>query len=117
MKKTLAALAGVGAVLLVSACGSSDDTTTTEDTASETVTVTEGDAGTSTTWQLGDDYTAVCEGMLGHFEEMKEWGQDPEEIAAGIIDAQQQVPQWTELSEEQQNDTVRAIENAAKGQC
>ena len=55
--------------------------------------------------------------MLPYFEQLEGWGQDRAEAAKSVADAQQMLPGWEGLSEDQKADTLRAIENAGKGEC
>ena len=55
--------------------------------------------------------------MVPYFDQLESWGQDRTQAATSVADAQKSLPGWAELSEEQQADTLRAIENAGKGQC
>ncbi|NLV80991.1 MAG: hypothetical protein GXY65_16940 [Rhodococcus sp.] len=121
MKKTLAALVGAGVVLLAAACGSSDDAsdsaTDTTSTSAAASTGTESDGTVTTTVELGKSYEENCEALLPYLDQLEGWGQDRVEAAAAVAEAQQQLPEWANLSEEQQADTLRAIDNAGKGQC
>lgn len=120
MKKTLAALLGAGAVLLTAACGSSDDgadSATTTTTATSTV-ASGGSAGTGSTGvELGQSYDDICTAMLPYFDQLEGWGQNRAEAAKSVADAQQMLPGWNDLSEDLKADTLRAIENAGKGEC
>jgi hypothetical protein len=119
MKKTLAVLLGAGVVLLSAACGSSDEASdSTEDTTS-TTTSASAESGTpsSPAVNLGDSYEDNCAAMLPYLDELEEWGQDRSAAAAAVAEAQQQLPEWANLSEEEQADTLKAIEDAGKGQC
>ncbi|MFF0242087.1 hypothetical protein ACFYRW_17965 [Rhodococcus pyridinivorans] len=118
MKKTLAALFGAGVVLLAAACGSSDGSDSAEETTTTTSTSASAEAGTSgTNVELGKSYEENCEALLPYLDELEEWGQDRAAAAQAVADAQQQLPAWQDLSEEEQADTLRAIENAGKGEC
>ncbi|MFX1758172.1 Uncharacterised protein [Rhodococcus gordoniae] len=119
MKKTLAALFGAGVVLLAAACGSSDGSGSAEETTTTTATASaSAEAGTTgTTVELGKSYEENCEALLPYLDELEGWGQDRAAAAQAVADAQQQLPAWQDLSEEEQADTLRAIENAGKGEC
>jgi len=124
MKKTLAALLGAGAVLLAAACGSSDEGSdsagdTTAATTKTSAAAAAGDSGAtgSTGVELGQSYDEICTAMLPYFEQLEGWGQDRAEAAKSVADAQQMLPGWEGLSEDQKADTLRAIENAGKGEC
>jgi hypothetical protein len=120
MKKTLAALFGAGAVLLAAACGSSEGSDSTEETTT-TTTSAEASAGGgaqgSTNVELGKSYDENCAALLPYLDELETWGQDRATAAQAVADAQQQLPEWETLSEDEKADTLRAIENAGKGQC
>lgn len=118
MKKTVAALFGAGVVLLASACGSSDGTASADETTTTTTTTSasssaQGGAGV----ELGNSYEENCDALVPYLDELEEWGQDRTQAAQAVADAQQQLPQWQELDAGQQADTLRAIENAGKGEC
>ncbi|MBM7457808.1 hypothetical protein ACIBED_15370 [Rhodococcus coprophilus] len=118
MKKTVAALFGAGVVLFAGACGSSDGTASADETTTTTTTTSasssaQGGAGV----QLGNSYEDNCEALLPYLDELEGWGQDRVQAAQAVADAQQQLPQWQELDAGQQADTLRAIENAGKGEC
>ena len=119
MKKTVAALFGAGVVLLASACGSSDGTASADETTTTTTTTTsasssaQGGAGV----ELGNSYEENCDALVPYLDELEEWGQERTQAAQAVADAQQQLPQWQELDAGQQADTLRAIENAGKGEC
>ena len=118
MKKTLAALFGAGVVLLAAACGSSDGSDSAEETTTTTSTSASVEAGsTGTTVELGKSYEENCEALLPYLDELEGWGQDRATAARAVADAQQQLPAWQDLSAEEQADTLRAIDNAGKGQC
>ncbi|MFZ2528151.1 MAG: hypothetical protein WAX14_10930 [Rhodococcus sp. (in: high G+C Gram-positive bacteria)] len=119
MKKTLAALLGAGAVLLTAACGSSDDGADSATTTAATSTVASSDSdGTGSTGvELGQSYDDICTAMLPYFDQLEGWGQNRAEAAKSVADAQQMLPGWNDLSEELKADTLRAIENAGKGEC
>lgn len=120
MKKTLAALFGAGVVLLAAACGSSDgsdsaDTTST--TSSASAPGQGGGAQVTANVALGNSYEENCEALLPYLDELEEWGQDRAAAAQAVADAQQQLPEWENLSDDEKADTLRAIENAGKGEC
>lgn len=119
MKKTLAALFGAGVVLLAAACGSSDGTDSAEETTTTTTSASDSadGAATGTSVELGKSYEENCEALLPYLDELEEWGQDRAQAAQSVADAQQQLPAWADLSEDEQADTLRAIENAGKGEC
>lgn len=119
MKKTLAALLGAGVVLLTAACGSSDEASDPAEETAGTSTSASAESGTpsSPAVTLGDSYEDNCAAMLPYLDELEEWGQDRAQAAATVAEAQQQLPEWENLSEEEQADTLKAIEDAGKGQC
>ncbi|TCN54881.1 hypothetical protein EV641_104146 [Rhodococcus sp. SMB37] len=119
MKKTLAALLGAGVVLLAAACGSSEESSDSTEDTTTTSTSASAESGTpsSPAVNLGDSYEDNCAAMLPYLDELEEWGQDRTAAAAAVAEAQQQLPEWENLSEEEQADTLQAIEDAGKGQC
>jgi len=119
MKKTLAALFGAGVVLLAAACGSSDGSDSADTTSTTSSASASQDGGTQVTAdvELGNSYEENCDALLPYLDELEEWGQDRTEAAQAVADAQQQLPEWENLSEEEKADTLRAIENAGKGEC
>ncbi|MCK0089721.1 hypothetical protein MWU77_02875 [Rhodococcus sp. F64268] len=119
MKKTLAALLGAGVVLLAAACGSSDEASDSTEDTTTTTTSASAESGTpsSPAVNLGDSYEDNCAAMLPYLDELEEWGQDRAAAASAVAEAQQQLPEWENLSEEEQADTLKAIEDAGKGQC
>ncbi len=120
MKKTLAALLGAGAVLLAAACGSSDEgSDSAGDATTATSAAASGDSAAtgSTGVELGQSYDEICNAMLPYFDQLEGWGQNRDEAAKAVADAQQMLPGWADLDEDQKADTLRAIENAGKGEC
>ena len=117
MKKTLAALFGAGVVLLAAACGSSDGSDSAEETTTTSTSAAAEAGSTGTTVELGKSYEENCEALLPYLDELEEWGQDRAAAAQAVADAQQQLPAWQDLGEDEQADTLRAIENAGQGKC
>lgn len=119
MKKTLAALFGAGVVLLAAACGSSDGSDSADTTSTTSSASASGQGGSQVTAnvELGNSYEENCEALLPYLDELEEWGQDRAAAAQAVADAQQQLPEWESLSDDEKADTLRAIENAGKGEC
>lgn len=119
MKKTLAALFGTGAVLLAAACGSSGDSGSAAEGTTESTTAAPSTSQVtgSTGIELGQSYDQICSALVPYFDQLESWGQDRTQAATSVADAQKSLPGWAELSEEQQAETLRAVENAGKGQC